>query len=192
MADDRRGEVTTLLEAIRDGDPQAPDRLVEAVYAEFHRMAAGLMARERRDHTLQPTALLHEALVQLFDADVLRKAPNRAYLFGAAARAMREVLAAHARRRAADKRGGDRQRVPLDAVLDYLEEQRLDVLALHEALERLATFHERQSHVVTLRFFAGCTVAEVADQLGVSVATVESDFRIARAWLRRQLAGGEP
>ena len=89
MADDRRGEVTALLEAIRSGDSQAEDRLVGLVYAEFHGMAAGLMAQERRDHTLQPTALLHEALVQLFDADVLRKAPNRAYLFGAAARAMR-------------------------------------------------------------------------------------------------------
>jgi RNA polymerase sigma factor (TIGR02999 family) len=181
--------VTTLLEAIRTGDDRARGRLVDLVYDRLRRMAGGLMRQERPNHTLQPTALLHEALVQLFDAEVLARAPNRAYLFGAAARAMREVLAAHARRRAADKRGGRRERLPLDAVLDHFEEQRVDVVALHEALDRLAAFHERQSHVVTLRFFAGCTVPEVADRLGVSVGTVESDFRLARAWLRRQLGG---
>jgi RNA polymerase sigma factor (TIGR02999 family) len=192
MADDRPGDVTVLLEAVRAGDAQARSRLVECLYAGMHRLAEDLMRRERREHTLQPTALLHEAFVRLFDQEVLARAPNRAYLYGAAARAMREVLADHASRRAAAKRGGGWQRVPLDDLLDWFAEQRVDVVAVHEALERLARFHERQSQVVTLRFFAGCTVAEVAEQLGVAVSTVESDYRIARAWLRCQLGEGEP
>ena len=188
MGCDLAGEVTTLLEAIRAGDEQARDRLVEHVYAELRQLAAGLMQAEPVGHTLEPTGLLHEALARLFQADALRRAPNRAYLFGAVVRAMREVLVDHARRRNAAKRGGDCQRLPLDAVLLAFEERNLDVVALHEALERLASFHERQSQVVALRFFGGCTVPEIAEMLGVSVSTVESDFRIARAWLRQQLS----
>jgi RNA polymerase sigma factor (TIGR02999 family) len=191
MPEDRPGEVTVLLEAIRAGDDEARLRLIEQVYASLHGLAEGLMRGERHEHTLQPTALLHEAFVRLFDTDVLARAPNRAYLYGAAARAMREVLVNHANRRSTAKRGGDWQRVPLDDVLDWFEEQRVDVVAVHEALERLEQFHERQSQVVTLRFFAGCTVAEVADRLGVAVSTVESDYRIARAWLRHQLGEDE-
>src|SRR5262249_46905023 len=159
----------------------------ERIYRDLHQVAAGLMNGEPTGHTLQPTALVHEALARLVHADVLREAPNRAYLYGAAARAMRQVLVEHARRRKAEKRGGGRRRLRLDDVLLYFEERRLDVEALHEALNRLATFHERQSNVVTLRFFGGFTVAEVAEQLGVSTFTVENDFRIARAWLRQQL-----
>jgi RNA polymerase sigma factor (TIGR02999 family) len=108
--------------------------------------------------------------------------------FPAAARAMRQVLVDHARRRAADKRGGDRERLPLDDVLDHFAEQHLDLLAVHEALTRLAGLHERQSQVVELRFFGGYTVEEIAGQLGVSVSTVESDFRKATAFLRGQLS----
>lgn len=181
------GEVTALLQAIRAGDAEARGRLVEQIYQELHQVAAGLMRQEETTHTLQPTALLHEAFANLFRADVLARAPNRAYLFGAAARAMREVLVDHARRRQAAKRGSGQRPLPLDAVLHHFEEQNLDVIALHEALEQLATFHERQSQVVTLRFFGGFTVQEIAAQLGVSASTVESDFRIARAWLREQL-----
>jgi RNA polymerase sigma factor (TIGR02999 family) len=160
---------------------------VERIYQDLHQVAVGLMNEEPAGHTLQPTALLHEAFARLFRADVFRQAPNRAYLFGAAGRAMRQVLVEHARRRKAEKHGGRQNRLPLDAVLLYFEEQRLDVEALHEALDRLAALNERQSVVVTLRFFCGFTVPEVAAQLGVSTFTVENDFRIARAWLRRQL-----
>jgi len=187
MISHQQADVTTLLEQIQAGDEQARHQLVERIYGELHRVAVGLMEGERADHSLQPTALLHEALLRLLDADVLSKAPNRAYLFAAAARAMREVLVDHARYRSRQKRGGKQHTLPLDAVLLYCEEQNLDVVAVHEALNQLATMHERQSTVVTLRFFGGFTMPEIAGQLGVSVSTVESDFRIARAWLRKQL-----
>jgi RNA polymerase sigma factor (TIGR02999 family) len=187
MRCDLAGEVTTLLEAVRAGDDLARDRLVECVYEELRHLAAGLMHGEPAGHSLEPTALLHEAFARLFQANALRQAPNRTYLFGTVVRAMREVLVDHARRRNAAKRGGGRQRLALDAVLLSFEERDLDVVALHEALERLAAFHSRQSQVVELRFFGDCTVPEIAALLGVSVSTVESDFRIARAWLRQQL-----
>jgi RNA polymerase sigma factor (TIGR02999 family) len=103
---------------------------------------------------------------------------------------MREVLVEHARRRAAARRGGGRRRVPLDRVLAYFEEQEVDVIAVHEALDRLAEWNERQAEVMTLRYFGGLTVPEVAESLGVSVVTVERDWRLARAWLGRQLRGG--
>jgi RNA polymerase sigma factor (TIGR02999 family) len=187
MPCDDDSEVTTLLEEIRAGNEQAGQRLVERIYQDLRQVAAGLMSAEPCDHTLQPTALVHEAFARLFRADVFRQARNRAYLFGAAARAMRQILVEHARRRKTGKHGGGHHRLPLDAVLLYFEEQHLDVEALHEALDRLANLHERQSHVITLRFFGGFTVPEVAEQLGVSTFTVENDFRIARAWLRQQL-----
>ena len=191
MPADLQEEVTTLLNAIRTGDAAAREQLAERIYREPHQMAVGFMRQERADHTLQPTALLHEALAYLLQGESLKHMPNREYLFGAAARAMRRVLVEHARRRATEKRGGGRQRLGLDAVLDYFEEQNLDVLALHEALEQLAALHERQSQVVTLRFLCGLSVPEVAEALGVSVATVEGDWRLARAWLRRKLRGSD-
>ena len=190
MAGDAQADVTTLLDAIRAGKADAQDELVARIYAELRRLAAGLMRRERPGHTLQPTALVHEAVAQLLGQDVLARAPDRRYVFAAAARAMRQALVDHARRHGAGKRGGGRRREGLDAVLDYFKEQDVDVVALHEALEELAKSNERASQVVTLRFFGNFTVAEVAELLGVSVATVEGDFRLARAWLRRAL--GEP
>jgi RNA polymerase sigma factor (TIGR02999 family) len=184
---DTSSEVTALLAEIRAGNEQARQQLVERIYQELHQVAVGLMQEEPANHTLQPTALLHEAFGRLFSARVFEEAPNRAYLFGAAVRAMREILVEHARSRNAAKRGGGQRRLPLDAIVVALEEQKIDVLALHDALNQLAEFHERQSQVVTLRFLFGFTVEEVAGQLGVSLSTVESDFRIARAWLRGQL-----
>lgn len=190
MNTDLHSDVTTLLEAIRAGDELARHRLVEHLYRELHRAAERLMRGEAVDHTLQPTALLHEAFARLFQNDVLQQAPNRAYLVAAALRAMREVLVEHARSRNAAKRGGGRIAVPLDAVLHYFEEQKLDVQALHEALDALAELHARQCQVVSLRFFGGFTVPEIAALLCVSVSTVESDYRLARAWLRQQLGEG--
>jgi RNA polymerase sigma factor (TIGR02999 family) len=180
-------DVTALLEAIRAGDEGARLRLVECIYTELHDLAEGLMRAESADHTLQPTALLHEAFARLFRSGALLRAPSRAYLFAAAAKAMRDVLVDHARRRHTEKRGNGRVRHLLDRVLAAYEEQHLDVLALNDALDRLAGMHERQSQVVQLRFFAGLTMPEIADNLGVSLSTVESDFRLARAWLRQQL-----
>jgi RNA polymerase sigma-70 factor, ECF subfamily len=184
-----RDDLTALLDAARAGGEDAQDRLVRAVYGELRRMAAGFMRRERTDHTLQPSALAHEAVIRLLDGGALVKAQDRRHLFAAAARAMRQVLVDHARTRGAAKRAGGRGRVPLDDVLAYFEAQHLDVIALHEAIDRLIKRDERQGLVVALRFFAGLSIAEVAEALDVSAATVEGDWRVARAWLRGQLGG---
>ena len=189
MAHDLRPDLTTLIEEARAGVLDARDRLVGAVYVELCRMAENLMRRERPDHTLEPCALVNEALLRMFDEDALAQATNRRYLFGAAAQAMRQVLVDHARHRNAAKGPGGRRKVPLDNVLAYFEAERVDVLALHEALDRLSALDERQGQVVMLRFFAGLSVAEVAAMLEVSKATVEGDWRVARAWLRGQLEG---
>ena len=187
MAHGTRGDLTALLNAARAGGEDTKDRLVRAVYGELRRMAAGFMRRERTDHTLQPSALVHEAVIRLLDGGVLVRAQDRRHLFAAAAQAMRQVLVDHARTRDAAKRAGGRGRVPLDDVLTYFEAQHLDVIALNEAIDRLFTLDEHQGLVVALRFFAGLSIAEVAEALDVSAATVEGDWRVARAWLRGQL-----
>ncbi len=183
--------LTLILGRARNGDNGARSELLTLVYDELRGMASRLMRRERADHTLSPTAVVHEAVIRLLGEAVLEKAADRSYLFAAAARAMREVLIDHARRRAADRHGGGRQRVPLDAVVDYFQGQGLDLIAVHEALDRLAERDERQAQVMTLRYFGGMTVPEVAAALGVSVVTVERDGRVARAWLVGQLGGSD-
>jgi RNA polymerase sigma factor (TIGR02999 family) len=135
--------------------------------------------------------VVHEAVIRLLGDAVFDKSPDRAFLFASAARAMREVLIDHARRRAADRRGGGWRRVPLDLVVDYFEGQGLDIVAVHEALDRLTELNERQGQVMTLRYFGGLTVPEVAAALEVSVVTVERDWRLARAWIRDQLREGD-
>jgi RNA polymerase sigma factor (TIGR02999 family) len=180
-------ESTLLPGGARDGDERARDELIAMVYDELRRVASHLMRRERVDHTLSPTAVVHEAVIRLLGTAFFDKGKDRSYLFASAARAMREVLVDHARRRAAERRGGDRRRVPLDGVLDYFDGHGLDVIAVHEALDRLAEWHPRQSQVMTLRYFGGLTMPEVAEALGVSVVTVERDWRLARAWLGGQL-----
>jgi RNA polymerase sigma factor (TIGR02999 family) len=183
------GDLTAILNEARSGSPDARERLVRAIYAELRRTAGRLMRHERRDHTLQASALVHEALLRFLKGDALADIPNRRYLFAAAAQAMRQVLVDYARRRRARKRDGNRVRVPLDQVLVGFEEQGLDVIALHEALERLARDHPRPAQVVTLRFFGGLSVPEVAEILEVSDTTIESHWRFARAWLKGQLGG---
>jgi RNA polymerase sigma factor (TIGR02999 family) len=189
MATDRRDGLTALLDAARAGHEGALDRLVAAIYDQLRRIAAGLMRRERPGHTLQPSALVHEALLRLLEGDALADIPDRRYLFAAAARAMRQVLVEHARRRGAAKRGAGRAPRPLDEVPAGSEAARLDMLALDEALDRLAAAHERPALVIALRFFCGLTVPEVAEVLEVSETTAEADWRFARAWLRDQLGG---
>ncbi len=173
------------------GDERARGELIALIYDELRRVASRLMRRERIDHTLSPTAVVHEAVIRLLGEAVFERAADRRFLFAAAARAMREVLIDHARRRAAGRRGGGRRRVALDAAVDYFEGQRLDVVAVHEALDRLAELDARQAQVMTLRYFGGMTVAEVATALGVSVTTIEQDWRLARAWLAGRLGGGD-
>jgi RNA polymerase sigma-70 factor (ECF subfamily) len=182
-------ELTRTMSLARAGDEQARGELIAMVYQPLRRVAARLMRRERTDHSLSSTALVHEALIRMLKAAVFDKAADRDYLFASAARAMREVLIDHARSRAAGRRGGGRHRVPLDRVVDDFEEQNLDVVMVHEALDRLAALNERQAQVMTLRCFGRLTISEVAKVLGVSPVTVERDWRLARAWLRGQLRG---
>jgi RNA polymerase sigma factor (TIGR02999 family) len=181
------GDVTQLLLGLRAGDQGAEGRLLEVVYAELHRLAAALMRRERPDHTLQPTALIHEAYVHLIDQRG-KDWQNRAHFFGVAALVMRRILVDHARTHLTAKRGGTQQKVSLDdEALPLTSAQSDEVLALNEALLRLARFDPRQSRVVELRFFGGLTEDETAEVLGVASRTVNRDWRMARAWLRGEL-----
>ena len=181
------GEVTALLRAWSSGDREALERLLPLVYAELRRLAASQMRRERSDHTLQPTALVHEAYVRLVDQRLAWK--DRGHFFGVAARAMREVLVDHARRRRAGKRSSRPHRISLDAADVAVQPQTIDLLALDEALKSLTAFDERQARLVELRLFAGLTVQESAEVLGCSPATASRDYRHAEAWLRRRMRG---
>ena len=185
-------DLTALLEDARDGRPESRERLTRAIYGELRRIAARLMRRERPGHTLQPSALVHEALIRLFAADVLARAPDRQYLFAAAARAMRQILVDYHRRQQSVRRGRGKTRRVLEGALRQVEDRGIDVLALDEALDRLAALEPRQCLVVTFRFFLGMSEPEVAEALGVSRATVQGDWRLARAWLLDQFDGGGP
>ena len=162
-------------------------RLSELVHDELRRVAGGLMRRERADHTLQPTALVHEAYLRLVDETAVAW-ENRAHFFGVAARAMRQILIEHARRRGAAKRGGGWQRLTLDG-LQIAAASDVEVLELEEALQQLEKMDERMARVVELRLFGGLKVDEVARVLGISRRTVYVDWRVARLWLVHQLAG---
>jgi RNA polymerase sigma factor (TIGR02999 family) len=178
-----------ILEKIHAGDLRARDELLATVYDELRRVASRLMDHERPGHTLQPTALVHEAVVRVLGELDLAQVPNRDYLLAVLSTTMRRILVDHARTRSARKRGGDARRVPFDAVIDSLEARNLDVAEVGEALDRLAALSERQSQVVTLRLLGGFTMKEIAGQLGVSLTTVECDYRLARAWLHAELLG---
>lgn len=182
-------DVTQMLQAWRQGDPGAGERLLPIVYAELHRRAAAAMRREDAGHTLQATALVHEAYMRLVDQ---RQAQwqNRAQFYGIAAQLMRRILIDHAREHLAAKRGGGAKRVTLsgvDAAAD--SDDSIDVLALHEALEKLTALDERQGKVVELRYFGGLSVEEAAETLEISPATVKREWATARAWLKRELSG---
>lgn len=161
------------------------DAHLEAAYGELRRLAERYLRRERRDHTLQATALIHEAWFRLESTGDFE---NRTHFIGVAARAMRQVLVDHARGKQAIKRGGDRERRPLDAAEPSVDPLNDDILALDESIHRLAARHERTAQVVELRAFGGLTIRETAAVLGVSTTTVEDDWAVARAWLARDLA----
>jgi len=187
--DDPGATATRFLERLRDGDASAAEGLLPIVYRELHRIAEHLMLRERAGHTLQPTALVHEAWMRLAVGEGVRAANCRQEFLRVAARAMRNVLIDHARSRDARKRGRRSEVDPelLDQLVDTFAERDIDLLALHEALERLARVDAPLSRLVELRFFAGLTVAEVAEVEGLSVSKVERSWRLARAWLEREL-----
>ena len=180
--------ITHLLKEWSDGDRQALDKLTPLVYEELRHQAARYLRRERRGHTLQTTALIHEAYLRLIDAKDVHW-QSRAHVFAIAAILMRRILVEHARRRDADKRGGSHVRVQLDEALAVADETDVDLLAIDEALERLAAIDPQQARVVELRFFSGLSVEETAAALGVSPKTVKRDWSVARAWLRREIGG---
>ena len=179
-------EVTRLLIQLTDGDHAALDELLSLVYAELRRLAASYLRRERQGHTLQPTALVHEAYLRLIDQTQVRW-QNRAHFFGVAAQMMRRILVDHARSSQAEKRGGEFQKFSLDENIDVSGERASDLVALDEALERLAQLDPQKARVVELRFFGGLSVEETAEVLGVSAPTVKRQWRMAKAWLYGQV-----
>ena len=194
MTDDPRvHEVTGLLLAWRQGDAAALDRLVPLVYDDLRRVARRHLRREPPGHALQPTALVHEVYLRLVDVDRMTL-ESRTHFLAVSARLMRQILVDHARRQRADKRGGGATVISLDEVAAAAAQTpSVDVLALDEALDALSSFDARQCRVVELRFFAGLNIPEAADALGVSTATIEREWAMAKAWLHRRLsAPSEP
>jgi len=172
-----------------DSAPEdGPDGILPIVYAELRRLAASYLSRERQGHTLQPTALVHEAYVRLIDQRQIDWT-NRAQFIGLAAVMMRRILVNHARDRIADKRGGGAEHVPLTLAGEGIGALEVNLLDLHEALNDLTATDPRKGRIVELKFFGGLTTAEIAEHLGLSVATVERDWKFARAWLYRAMAG---
>jgi len=171
---------------MKQGDERAADKLLPLVYDEFRALARHYLAQERGDHTLQPTALVHETYMKLVDQTRVDW-QSRSHFFAVAAQAMRRILVDHARTRQREKRGGGRARVILDEAVALSPQKNEDVLALDEALEKLAQVSPRQAKVVELRFFGGLSVDEVAEALKVSKRTIEGDWTFARAWLAKEL-----
>lgn len=181
-------DVTQILEALRQGDPKAGDELLSAVYDQLRRLAAFKMASEMPGQTLQPTALVHEAWIKLV-ANENARWENRAHFFGAAAEAMRRILIDNARRKHALRHGGGQHRVDIQDVdlASATEDEQL--LAVHEALDKLAAHDKTKADLVKLRYFAGMTIEEAAEVLGISTATAKRYWAYARAWLFREIAG---
>ena len=181
-------EITELLQAWRQGDEKALEKLTPQVYRELHRAARGCMARERGSHTLQTTALINELYLRLSDLKLIDW-QNRAHFFALCARQMRRILTDQARARQSHKRGGGAQPVSLDVAPVVAPEASADLVAVDDALNRLAKEDERKSHVVEMRFFGGLSVSETAEVLKVSPETVMRDWKLAKAWLLRELSG---
>jgi RNA polymerase sigma factor (TIGR02999 family) len=191
VAEGTAQQVTQLLAASRDGGEDAAARLLELVYDELRSIASRQMVGVPPGDTLQPTALVHEAYLRLFGNGRIPW-EDRAHFFYSAARAMRDIVIEQARKHASAKRGGGRQRVSLEEAIVSTREQATDLLALDEALQQLEATDATTSQVVMLRYFAGLTVPETAQAMGISPATVDRHWRYARAWLRRRVQGRTP
>lgn len=186
MTEPSSQEVTQLLLAWGQGNEAARDQLIPLVHRELRRLARGHLRREQPDHTLQTSALVNEAYLRLVDQHVSWQ--GRAHFFGIAARLMRQILVDHARARLRFKRGGDQVQVSLAEAAQLAEAKSADLLALDDALQTLAIMDSQQGRIVELRFFAGLTIEETAEVIGLSTATVEREWRAARAWLRVELS----
>ena len=185
-----KSEVTQILREWNQGDPEAAARLMPLVYEELRRRAADCLRRERRDHTLQPTALVHEAYVKLVGQSRAQW-KNHAHFCSVAAQLMRRILVKYAEARNAGKRGGQMHKIYLDETRELAQEQPPDLLALNDALKSLAVSHPRESEIVELKFFGGLNAKEIGEVLKVSTKTVLRDWQFAKAWLSRQLAREE-
>ncbi len=187
MQTPQSNQVTQLLLDWSRGDRAALDELMPLVYQELRKLASAYLRSERPDHTLQPTALIHEAYLRMIGND-MPQWQSRAHFFGVAARLMRQILVEHARSRHAAKRGGDQQKISLDdAPQVFARTDAAELLALDDALTKLAAFDERRSRILEMRSFGGMSVEETAAALGVSDTTVKREMRLAQAWIRRQL-----
>jgi RNA polymerase sigma factor (TIGR02999 family) len=182
-------DVTRILSQIEQGDPKAAEKLLPLVYDELRKLAAARLAHEKPGQTLQATALVHDAYIRLVDVAKAQHWDSRRHFFSAAAESMRRILVERARRKGRLKRGGQQNRIPLEEVDIAIEDTRLDVLALDEALSKLAAESPDQAEIVRLRFFAGLSHEEIAKMLGVSTITVKRHWRYARVWLLQQMDG---
>lgn len=189
MSTSPQHDVTRLLVSWSNGNQQALEQLTPLVYAELRRLAGRYLRRERSDHTLQSTALVHEAFLRLVDQRDVRW-QNRAHFFGVAAQIIRRILVDYARARQTAKRGSDACKLSLDEAIGVAERRDMDLIALDDALEGLAEIDPQQARIVELRFFTGLSIEETAEVLGVSRATVNRDWVTAKAWLFRELTGG--
>lgn len=189
MSENASQEITQLLVDWSKGDEFALDHLFPLVYDELHRMASGFMRRQPSGHTFQTTELIHEAYLKLARQGE-KDWQNRAHFFGVAATAMRHILVDYARSKQSQKRGGWQERVTLAENLSGSEKSAGDIVALNDALNHLAGLDERKSRVVELKFFGGLSIGEIAEVLKLSPDTVKRDWRFARTWLLRELAGG--
>ena len=186
MSENKTSEITRILQDWNDGNEDAKERLLPFVYEELKRQARILMSRERGNHTLQPTALVHEAFMRLAEQSG-SDWKNRSHFYGIASRLMRQILVDHARLHAAEKRGGNPIHFSIDDVQIPVEERAGSILALNEALENLTEFDERQAKIVEMRFFGGMNNTEIADALEISERTVGREWQSARLWLYREL-----
>src|SRR6266567_5872178 len=184
--DTQGGNVTVLLAELTKGNEEAAAKLIPMVYEELRRLAGSYMRRERSDHTLQATALVHEAYLKLIEQRAVNW-QSRAHFFGIAAQIMRRILVDHARGHLRDKRGGGQSEVPLDEAIVFAPQQSGELVRLDQALDRLALIDPRQAKIVELRFFGGLTVEEASEVIGISPKTVKRDWSVAKAWLHGEL-----
>ena len=183
----RSQEVSLLLEQHRQGQPEAFTKLLSLVYDELRRLAAYQLQTERPDHTLQPTALVHEAYLRIAGQGQQIQWQNKAHFFALAAQVMRHVLVDHARAHRTEKRGAGQTRIPLEEAVQLPAEANLDLVALDDALRALAAKDERKSRLVELRYFGGLSIEETADVLGLSPTTIRREWTLTKAWLRREM-----
>jgi RNA polymerase sigma-70 factor, ECF subfamily len=181
-------EISVILKDWSGGNRASADVLLTLVYDELRKIAGRYLRKERSGHTLQPTALVHEAYMKLIDISDINW-QDRAHFFAVSANVMRRILVDHARAKLADKRGGESERIALEDAVSLSNEPNIDLIAVDEALKELAQFDEQQSRIVELRFFGGLTIEETAHVAGISAATVKREWSMAKAWLHRKLAG---